>query len=263
MRRILALMALVISAWYLSKRWRGPGPQSRWQAMLLLLRAGARGAPAMLGALAGAARLGVVAGAAQARAEYVRARAMATASAAAGMARDVSDVGVRKAEEGISAAAQGAADTATNVQEAAGTVADQAQEAARRAMGRAAEVRPLSPVGGALGATGVPEPLPPNLSSGEPSSGGPAGASQESSPPDSTETPTTGMEQPPVVDRVAEVAQRTSGRFIGNKTTRVFHAATSGHLPAEHNRVYFETQEEAIAAGFEPAENEGLGSTGL
>jgi hypothetical protein len=124
MRRILALMALVISAWYLSKRWRGlglqsrwqamrgPGLQSRWQAMLLLLRAGARGAPAMLGALAGAARLGVVAGAAQARAEYVRARAMATASTAAGMPRDVSDVGVRKAEEGISAAAQGAADTA-------------------------------------------------------------------------------------------------------------------------------------------------------
>jgi methylphosphotriester-DNA--protein-cysteine methyltransferase len=70
------------------------------------------------------------------------------------------------------------------------------------------------------------------------------------------------MEQPPVVDRVAEVAQRTSGHFIGNKTTRVFHAATSGHLPAEHNRVYFETQEEAIAAGFEPAENEGLGNAG-
>jgi methylphosphotriester-DNA--protein-cysteine methyltransferase len=70
------------------------------------------------------------------------------------------------------------------------------------------------------------------------------------------------MEQPPVVDRMAEVDQRSSGHFIGNKTTRVYHAATSGHLPAERNRVYFETQEEAIAAGFAPAENEGLNSAG-
>jgi Metal binding domain of Ada len=126
-------------------------------------------------------------------------------------------------------------------------VADQAEQAAKRAAGIAAEVRPLSPVGGAPGATGVPEP--PSPTPGEPGTGGPA-------------TPTTGMEQPPVVDRVTEVAQRTSGQFIGNKATRVYHAATSGHLPAEHNRVYFETQEEASAAGFEPAENERLDSAG-
>jgi len=201
----------------------------------------------MIGALIAAARLGMVAGAAQARAEYVRARAMATASTAAGMARGVSDVGVRKAEEGISAAAQGAADAAAKLQEAPGTVADQAEQAAKRAAGIAAEVRPLSPVGGAPGATGVPEP--PSPTPGEPGTGGPA-------------TPTTGMEQQPAVDRVAEVAQRTSGHFIGHKTTRHYHAATSNHLPAEHNRVYFETQEEAIAAGFKPAENEGLDRAG-
>jgi hypothetical protein len=201
----------------------------------------------MISALIGAARLGMVAGAAQAKAEFVRARAMATASAAAGMARDVSDVGVRKAEEATSAAAQGAADAAAKLQEAPGTVADQAEQAAKRAAGIAAEVRPLSPVGGAPGATGAPEP--PSPTPGEPGTGGPA-------------TPTAGMEQPPVVDRVTEVAQRTSGQFIGNKATRVYHTATSGHLPAEHNRVYFETQEEAIAAGFEPAENEGLDHTG-
>jgi hypothetical protein len=172
---------------------------------------------------------------------------MATASAAAGMARDVSDVGVRKAEEGISTAAQGAADAAAKLQEAPGTVADQAEQAAKRVTDIAAEIRPLAPVGGAPGETGVPEP--PSTTPGEPSSGGSA-------------TPTTGMEQRPVVDRATEVAQRTSGQFIGNKATRVYHAATSGHLPAEHNRVYFETQEEAIAAGFEPAENEGLDRTG-
>jgi Metal binding domain of Ada len=251
MRRIVALGAplgvLVISAWYLRKRWRSIGLQGRLQAMIALVRAGIRGAPAMLGALAGAARLGMLAGAAQARAEYVRARAMATASTAAGMARGVSDVGVRKAEEGISAAAQGAADAAANLQKAPDTVADQAEQAAKRVTDIAAEIRPLSPVGGAPGATGVPEP--PKPTPGEPGPGGSA-------------TPTTGMEQAPVVDRVAEVAERTSGHFIGNKTTRVYHAVTSGHLPAEHNRVYFETQEEASAAGFAPAENEGLDSSG-
>jgi methylphosphotriester-DNA--protein-cysteine methyltransferase len=61
---------------------------------------------------------------------------------------------------------------------------------------------------------------------------------------------------------MAEVTQRTSGHFIGNKTTRVYHAATSGHLPRVGNRIYFETQEEAVAASFEPAKNEGLSSAG-
>jgi methylphosphotriester-DNA--protein-cysteine methyltransferase len=78
------------------------------------------------------------------------------------------------------------------------------------------------------------------------------------STPDSTESPTTGMEQPPEVDRAAEVLERTSGNFIGNKKTRVFHAADAGNLPGEDNRVYFETEEEAVAAGFRPAEREGL-----
>ena len=183
MRRIVALgaplSALVISAWYLRKRWRSILLQGGLQSIVTLLRAGIRGAPAMLSALVGAARLGMVAGAAQARAEFVRARAMAAASAAAGMARDVSDVGVRKAEEGISAAAQGAADAAATLQKAPGTVADQAEQGTKRVTDIAAEIRPLSPVGGEPGATGVPEP--PKPTAGEPDTGGPA-------------TPTTGME---------------------------------------------------------------------
>jgi hypothetical protein len=36
----------------------------------------------------------------------------------------------------------------------------------------------------------------------------------------------------------------------------------SDNRPAEHNWVSFETQEEASATGFEPAENEGPGSAG-
>jgi hypothetical protein len=176
MRRIVALGALVLSAWYLRKRWRWiwqqGGLQTRLQTMVALLRAGVRGAPAMLAALAGAARLGALAGAARARAEYVRARAMATASTAAGMARGVSNVGVRKAEEATSAAAQGATDAAATLQKAPGAVADQAEQATKRVTDIAAEIRPLSPVGGEPGATGVPEP--PKPTTGEPDTGGPA-----------------------------------------------------------------------------------------
>src|SRR5213595_2054565 len=112
MRRIVALAALVISAWYLRKRWRWIWLQGGLQAMMSLLKAGARSAPAMLGEMAVAAR---------ARAEDVRSRAMATASTAVGMARGASDVGVRKAEEGTSAATQGASATAANLQEAPST----------------------------------------------------------------------------------------------------------------------------------------------
>ena len=112
MRRIVALGALVVSAWYVRKHWRSIWLQGGLQTMVTLLRAGIRGAPAMLTAMAGAARLGALAGAARARAEYVRARAMATASTAAGMARGASGVGVRKAEEVTSTAAQGATDAA-------------------------------------------------------------------------------------------------------------------------------------------------------
>ena len=84
------------------------------------------------------------------------------------------------------------------------------------------------------------------------------GSSRAPSTPDSTETPTIGMEPPPSIDHTQDIAKRTSGDFIGNKTTRVFHAANAGNLPGENNRVYFETEEEAVAAGFRPAENEGL-----
>ncbi|MFL5338331.1 MAG: Ada metal-binding domain-containing protein [Geminicoccaceae bacterium] len=68
---------------------------------------------------------------------------------------------------------------------------------------------------------------------------------------------TMGMEQPPVVDRRAEVARHTSGQFVGNKSTRIYRPATSGNLPSERNRIYFDTEEEAGAAGFHPAGTRG------
>lgn len=47
--------------------------------------------------------------------------------------------------------------------------------------------------------------------------------------------------------------QRATGRFIGNRSTRVYHDGDDGHLPAEEHRVYFETEEEAEALGYRPA----------
>lgn len=114
-----------------------------------------------------------------------------------------------------------------------------------------------TPAGGASTAAG--EPLPEGLTPGEPGTGGPRGSSVAPSTPGAA-SPTTGMEQPPEIDRTEEVLERTSGDFIGNKKTRVFHAATAGNLPGEDNRVYFESEEEAVAAGFRPAEREGLDS---
>lgn len=82
------------------------------------------------------------------------------------------------------------------------------------------------------------------------------GTSAESTDADTSRVPTTGMDQAPVIDRAAQVGQRTSGDFIGNKKKRVYHAADSSHLPDEDNRVYFQSADEAEAAGFRPAEGE-------
>jgi hypothetical protein len=83
--------------------------------------------------------------------------------------------------------------------------------------------------------------------------GAPAGAERDASP-------TTGMEQAPPRDQTA-ILERTSGAYIGNTKTRLFHRADAPHLPAEEHRVYFISEEEARAAGFEPAQDEGLERT--
>ena len=43
-----------------------------------------------------------------------------------------------------------------------------------------------------------------------------------------------------------------TGNFIGNKRSLKFHLPTCKYLPAEKNRVYFKTREEAINEGFVP-----------
>ncbi len=78
--------------------------------------------------------------------------------------------------------------------------------------------------------------------------------------PESNEGPTTGLEQPPRLDHTAALG-RTSGAYIGNTKTRIFHRAASDHLPAEEHRVYFASAAEARDAAFEPAQNEGLEPT--
>ncbi len=47
-------------------------------------------------------------------------------------------------------------------------------------------------------------------------------------------------------------SNRDSGGYIGNLRTKVFHRASCSSLPAEKNRVYFNTREEAINAGYRP-----------
>ena len=44
----------------------------------------------------------------------------------------------------------------------------------------------------------------------------------------------------------------STGKFIGNKQSLKFHLPTCSYLPAEKNRVYFDTREEAIAQGYVP-----------
>ncbi|HQC37713.1 MAG TPA: Ada metal-binding domain-containing protein, partial [Thermotogota bacterium] len=39
---------------------------------------------------------------------------------------------------------------------------------------------------------------------------------------------------------------------VGNKNSKVFHLPSCTGLPEEANRVYFNTREEAIAAGYRP-----------
>ncbi len=89
----------------------------------------------------------------------------------------------------------------------------------------------------------------------DPLSAVPLGTENASSEGDANST-TTGMEHPPLIDRAEEVAGRTSGAFVGNKATRVYRPSDSSNLPGEAKRIYFESEDEAKAAGFRPADHE-------
>ena len=43
-----------------------------------------------------------------------------------------------------------------------------------------------------------------------------------------------------------------SGKYIGNVESHIFHRATCNSLPTEHNRVYFNSRNEAIGDGYRP-----------
>ncbi len=50
----------------------------------------------------------------------------------------------------------------------------------------------------------------------------------------------------------AENDAAVDARYIGNINSFKFHKPDCSSLPAEHNRVYFDTREDAVAAGYEP-----------
>jgi len=58
---------------------------------------------------------------------------------------------------------------------------------------------------------------------------------------------------PTVTKQEPSQSSDTGGvEYIGNRNTKVFHLPTCGHLPAEKNRVYFNSRQAAIDAGYRP-----------
>ena len=46
-----------------------------------------------------------------------------------------------------------------------------------------------------------------------------------------------------------------AGEYIGNKNSKKFHLPTCKNLPAEKNRVYLESRNEALQKGYDPCGN--------
>jgi len=64
---------------------------------------------------------------------------------------------------------------------------------------------------------------------------------------------TTGVQQVPPPTQTHETQEsQAGGRFIGNRNTQVFHRLGCGTLPAERNRIYFDSRDDAIRAGHRP-----------
>ena len=68
----------------------------------------------------------------------------------------------------------------------------------------------------------------------------------------SSPLPTPGAAPPNAVTGAASGAAAAQGSIVGNKRTHVYHLSGDGHLPAERNRVYFQTEGDARAAGYHP-----------
>lgn len=49
-----------------------------------------------------------------------------------------------------------------------------------------------------------------------------------------------------------ELPSSGTGSYIGNKNTKKFHTSSCGSLPAEKNRVYFNSRDKAVSSGYDP-----------
>ena len=54
-----------------------------------------------------------------------------------------------------------------------------------------------------------------------------------------------------VPDSPSTAPEQTS-RYIGNKSSKVFHLPTCATLPGENNRIFFESYEQAESEGYRP-----------
>ena len=59
---------------------------------------------------------------------------------------------------------------------------------------------------------------------------------------------------PPAYEE-AEKPDSSAEVYIGNKNSKKFHLPTCKNLPAEKNRVFFDSRQEAVDAGFDPCGN--------
>ena len=101
----------------------------------------------------------------------------------------------------------------------------------------------------------TPEPTP--ITTPKPTPEAATTPTPETSPePDSTPEPTpdnTPMPTPePTPEPTPQVDQPAGGGYIGNSNSLKFHEPNCDPLPAEHNRVYFDTRQQAIDAGYAP-----------
>lgn len=74
----------------------------------------------------------------------------------------------------------------------------------------------------------------------------------------STERNSSAQTNPTVTDTTEENViedTNTSIEYIGNKNSKKFHLPTCKNLPAEKNRVFFDSRQDAIDAGFDPCGN--------
>ena len=59
----------------------------------------------------------------------------------------------------------------------------------------------------------------------------------------------------PTVAQGSENSQNVESQYIGNKNSKKFHRPSCKNLPAEKNRVYLNSRDEAIEQGFSPCAN--------